>query len=66
MLHIVNDYGNSIFFCVALQLSVSIEVPGDVAYHFQPRLFGKVRLKFHTVESSCINNSIGSEHLGMD
>ncbi|KAE8729960.1 putative NADH dehydrogenase 1 alpha subcomplex subunit 5 [Hibiscus syriacus] len=41
------DYGEQIAkdmlsFLVALQLSVSIEVPGKDAYHFQPRLFGKI------------------------
>lgn len=29
---------------VNVQLSVTIEVAGEEAYHFQPRLFGKVRL----------------------
>ncbi|XP_034710883.1 protein SGT1 homolog isoform X1 [Vitis riparia] len=33
--NVVVDFGEQI-------LSVSIDVPGDVAYHFQPRLFGKI------------------------
>lgn len=33
-----------LFSLVVLQLSVSIDVPGDEAYSFQPRLFGKVSL----------------------
>lgn len=28
------------------QLSVSIDVPGEEAYHFQPRLFGKVYMAY--------------------
>ncbi|KAE8678279.1 Protein SGT1-like protein [Hibiscus syriacus] len=41
------DYGEQIAkdmlsFFGALQLSVSIKVPGKDAYHFQPRLFGKI------------------------
>lgn len=27
---------------INIQLSVTIELPGEEAYHFQPRLFGKV------------------------
>lgn len=27
---------------ICFQLTVSIDVPGEESYHFQPRLFGKV------------------------
>jgi hypothetical protein len=41
---------------IALQLSVRIEVPGEDGYHFQPRLFGKVLIEIHVLESfACLS-----------
>lgn len=39
-------------FIGCLQLSVSIDIPGEEAYHFQPRLFGKVWL--HLAEKNLV------------
>ncbi|KAL0400678.1 UNVERIFIED_CONTAM: protein SGT1 [Sesamum latifolium] len=33
-----------------VQLSVTIELPGEEAYHFQPRLFGKVMYKMQLLD----------------
>ncbi|XP_022853761.1 protein SGT1 homolog [Olea europaea var. sylvestris] len=49
---IVIDFGEQI-------LSVTINVPGEEAYHFQPRLFGKVMSELHMLDrffpsSSCL------------
>jgi hypothetical protein len=39
---------------IALQLSVRINVPGEDAYYFQTRLFGKVLIEINVLESTSL------------